>query len=64
MLIISVPGRLVRDPVTRRVVDETPIEIDPLDLTWSRLLADGDVQEAPAGGKAPARAAASEEAAS
>ncbi len=48
MNIVSVPGRLVRDPVTRRVIDDTPIAIDPTDPTWSRLLADGDVVEAPA----------------
>lgn len=45
MLIVSVPGRLVRDPVTSRPVDTTPIEIDPTDPYWARLLADGDVAE-------------------
>lgn len=47
MRIIAVPGRLVRDPVTRRVVDAEGITIDPVDPHWSRLLADGDVAEAP-----------------
>jgi len=45
MRIVSVPDRLVRDPATRRVVDEVGISIDPTDLYWSRLLADGDVAE-------------------
>lgn len=53
MDVISVLGRLVRDPATRRVVDETPILIDQTDPTWSRLLADGDVAEAPPAKSAP-----------
>lgn len=53
MLIVAVPGRLVRDPDTRRVVDENPIEIDETNPAWARLLADGDVAAAPAP-KAPA----------
>ncbi len=47
MRIIAVPDRLVRDPATRRVVDAAGITIDPVDPHWSRLLADGDVAEAP-----------------
>ena len=47
MIIESVPERLVRDPATRRVVD-APITIDPTDVYWARLIADGDVREAPA----------------
>lgn len=47
MRIIAVPDRLVRDPSTRRVVDAEGIIIDPADPHWSRLLADGDVAEAP-----------------
>lgn len=47
MRIVSVPGRLVRDPVTRRPVDADGLTIDPTDVYWSRLLADGDVEEAP-----------------
>lgn len=46
MIIVSVPDRLVRDPATRRVVDDAGITIDPTDVYWSRLLADGDVKEA------------------
>lgn len=47
MKIVSVPGRLVRDPATRRPVDSDGIDIDPTDLSWARLLADGDVAAAP-----------------
>ncbi|MDR7259875.1 hypothetical protein J2X47_004081 [Sphingomonas sp. BE270] len=47
MKIVSVPGRLVRDPATRRPVDSDGIDIDPTDLVWARLLADGDVAAAP-----------------
>ena len=50
MRIVSVPGRLVRDPATRRVVDTDPITINPTDVYWARLLADGDVVEAPSDG--------------
>lgn len=45
MLVFAVPGRLVRDPATRRVVDDAGILIDPHDPHWTRLLADGDVAE-------------------
>jgi len=49
MRVFSVPGRLVRDPATRRVVDADGIDVNPLDTHWVRLLADGDVtDEAPA----------------
>lgn len=47
MIIVSVPERLVRDPATRRVVDDAGLSIDPTDVYWARLLADGDVAEAP-----------------
>ena len=47
MRIVSVPDRLVRDPVTRRPVDEIGIDVDPTDLYWARLIADGDVAVAP-----------------
>ncbi len=43
MRVISVPGRLVRHPVTKRVIDEAGVLIDPNDLTWVNLIADGDV---------------------
>ena len=59
MQIVSVPGRLVRDPVTLRVVGSEPITIDPTDFYWSRLIEDGDVADAslvtaPAADAAPA----------
>jgi hypothetical protein len=47
MLIISVAGRWVRDPATGRPIDDTPTPIDPANPYWARLLADGDVKEAP-----------------
>ncbi len=47
MDIVAVPGRLVRDPETRRVVGPDPIAINPADPHWVRLLADGDVARAP-----------------
>lgn len=59
MRIVSVPGRLVRDPATRRPVTESGIDVHPHDLHWARLLADGDVQLAPQ--PAPARKAAAKE---
>lgn len=53
MHIIAVPGRLVRDPETRRVVGDDPLLINPADPHWVRLLADGDV--APARRARPAK---------
>lgn len=48
MQILSAPGALVRDPVTKRVVSTTePLEVDPADVHWARLLADGDLIAAP-----------------
>lgn len=46
MRIVAVPDRQVRDPVTRRIVDETGITVEPTDLYWARALTDGDVAEA------------------
>jgi len=45
MRVVAVPGRLVRDPVTRRVIDDAGIDVDPDDVTWARLIADGDVRD-------------------
>ncbi len=47
MFIMPVPGRLVRDPETRRAVGEEGLTIDPTNLYWARVVADGDVVEAP-----------------
>lgn len=62
MRIVAVPGRLVRDPVTRRVVDDDGITVNPHDPHWTRLLADKDValapdETAPAKAKTPAKEA-------
>ncbi|HZU64974.1 MAG TPA: hypothetical protein VFF98_14910 [Novosphingobium sp.] len=43
MRVVSVPGRLVRHPVTRRVIDERGVLVDPHDVTFARLVADGDL---------------------
>jgi hypothetical protein len=47
MQVFAVPGRLVRDPATRRVVDNDGIAVDPNDPHWVRLLEDGDVATEP-----------------
>ncbi len=44
MRIVAVPGRLVRDPVTRRLLDAQGIPFDPNDFYWARLIADGDAE--------------------
>ncbi|NIJ07238.1 hypothetical protein FHS31_000834 [Sphingomonas vulcanisoli] len=46
MRIVAVPGCLIRDPETRRIVGEEALTVDPTNLYWARLLADGDVAEA------------------
>ena len=43
MRVVSVPGRRIVDPVTRRVVDERGIVVNPHDPHWTRLIDDGDV---------------------
>lgn len=43
MRVISVPGRLVRHPVTLRIIDEAGVLADPHNLIWINLIADGDV---------------------
>lgn len=49
MLVKPAPGRRVRDPATKRIVsEEDGLEVDPTLATWSRLLRDGDLVEAPA----------------
>ena len=58
MRIVTAPDRRVRDPETRRVIGPEGLTIDPTNLHWSRLLACGDVVEAPA---VPALAVPSEE---
>lgn len=60
MQIVSVPGRLVRDPETLRVVDDEPLTIDPTLPHWHRLLADGDVRPAETAEPTPAPTPAAE----
>ena len=43
MHVVAVPGRTVRHPVTRRVIDARGIPHDPNDLTIARYIADGDL---------------------
>jgi len=60
MRVYSVPGRLVRDPATRRVVDTDGVDVNPHDTHWVRLLNDGDVTDvAPAGEPSPKKKSAS-----
>lgn len=47
MRVYSVPGRLVRDPATRRVVDADGVDVNPLDPHWVRLINDEDVSLTP-----------------
>ncbi|WP_260927369.1 hypothetical protein [Novosphingobium sp. 9] len=58
MRVVSVPGRRVVDPLSRRVVDEAGILVNPHDPTWNRLVRDGDVKVAT---DAPATAPAAKE---
>jgi len=44
MRVVAVPGRLVRDPATLRVIDDAGIEVDPNNVIWARMIADGDVR--------------------
>lgn len=57
MRIMPVPDRLVRDPETRREVGEEGLTVDPTNLYWARMIADGDVVEV----KEPEAPAAPEE---
>lgn len=43
MKVIPAPGAIVRDPVTKRVLDDHGLVIDPDDPHWARLLKDKDV---------------------
>lgn len=45
--VVGVPGRLVRDPQTRRIVDDSGITVSAFDTHWVRMIADGDVAIAP-----------------
>lgn len=43
MRVVSVPGRTVRHPVTRRVIDERGVLYDPHDVTIAQLINHGDL---------------------
>jgi hypothetical protein len=48
MRVVSVPGRRIVDPISRRVVDEVGIDVSEFDPLWNRLVDDGDVAVSPA----------------
>lgn len=54
MRIVPAPDRLVRDPETRLPLSGDGLTVDPTNLYWARLLADGDVVEAPEPAPEPA----------
>jgi hypothetical protein len=43
MMVYPVPGRAVRDPVTKHVLSAAGLEVSPNDFFWVRRLRDGDV---------------------
>lgn len=43
MRIMPVPDRLVLDPETRRAVGPEGLTVEPTNLYWARMIADGDV---------------------
>ena len=47
MKVYPVDGRIVRDPVTGRVVPVRGLEVPETDSFWIRRLADGDVTKTP-----------------
>ncbi len=59
MRVVSVPGRRIVDPISRRVVDEAGLEVSEFDPFWARLIEDGDVAIAPETSDAPAEGASS-----
>jgi hypothetical protein len=55
MKVYPVPGRAVRDPVTKHVLTEDGLEVSEHDIFWARRIRDEDVTTT-----APAKAAATE----
>lgn len=55
MKVYPVPGRAVRDPVTKHVLTEDGLEVSKHDIFWARRIRDEDVTTT-----APAKAATSE----
>lgn len=47
MIVNPAEGALVRDPLTKRAIEDGT-DVDPYDPYWARALADGDVAAAPA----------------
>lgn len=43
MMVYPVPGRAVRDPVTKHVLTEDGLEVSEHDIFWARRVRDGDV---------------------
>lgn len=64
MRVVRVPGRLVRHPVTNRIIDDRGVQVDPDDLAFATLIAAGDLvvepEEAPGEPGAPASPAGQE----
>jgi len=57
MRIVSVPGRRIVDPISRRVVDEAGLEVSEFDPFWTHLIEDGDVAILTESSAAPAEGA-------
>lgn len=61
MFVKPAPGTLVRDPATKSFVPEEGMTVDPNNLDWARMVADGSVVVADApvkGAKAKGKAKA------
>lgn len=43
MKVYPVPGRAVRDPVTKHVLTEDGLDVSEHDIFWARRVRDGDV---------------------
>ncbi|MFP3274695.1 MAG: DUF2635 domain-containing protein [Paraburkholderia sp.] len=43
MMVYPVPGRRVRDPVTKQILAAEGLDVSPHDLFWARRLRDEDV---------------------
>lgn len=56
MMVYPVPGRLVRDPVTRHVLTDEGLDVSEHDFFWARRLRDEDVTKtAPIKSETPAK---------
>jgi hypothetical protein len=43
MMVYPVPGRAVRDPVTKRILTDEGLDVSVHDMFWARRLRDADV---------------------